>query len=122
MRRTGSTACRDDLGSGSVLAVAIVGAVAALASLAIPLSLALAVRHSVAAAADAAALAGADVLIGIEPGYACDAAARAASANGASLSSCEPDGLVITVTATRSVFGIPVVARATAGPPPGEPD
>ena len=122
MRLSGSSKCLDDLGSGSVLALAIVAAVAALASLAIPLSLALAVRHSVAAAADAAALAAADVLIGIEPGYPCEAAARVASANGASLSSCEPDGLVITVTATRSVLGIPVFATATAGPPPGEPD
>ncbi len=105
-----------------MLSVAIVGAVAALTSLALPLYMGLAVRQSVAAAADAAALAAADVAVGIAAGHPCDAAARAAQANGASLSSCEADGLVVTVSTVRTVLGIPVVASATAGPPPGEAD
>jgi secretion/DNA translocation related TadE-like protein len=108
-----------DRGAGSVLTVALVGAVAAVASLSIPLYMALAVRQSVAAAADAAALAAADAAVGLVGGYPCDLAVRAASANGASLASCDADGLVVTVSASRSLLGIPVTAWATAGPPPG---
>ncbi|MCU1579379.1 MAG: hypothetical protein JWP19_1583 [Rhodoglobus sp.] len=110
---------RGERGSGTVLSVAMVGAVAALASLSIPLYMGFALRQSVAAAADAAALAAADVAVGIVPGYPCDVAAGVAAANGASLSSCVADGLVITVSATRSILGIPVTSYATAGPPSG---
>lgn len=109
---------KGDSGAGSVLTVALVGAVAAVASLSLPLYMALAVRQSVAAAADAAALAAGDVAVGIAGGYPCDVAARVAAANGASLQSCEADGLVMTVSVSRALLGFPVVARATAGPPP----
>lgn len=110
---------RDESGSGTVLTLALVGAIAAVASLSIPLYMGLALRQSVAAAADAAALAAADVAVGIAPGYPCEVAAEVAAANGASLSSCVADGLVITVSASRGIFGIPVTSAATAGPPPG---
>ena len=106
-------------GSGSVLAVALVGAVTALASLSLPLYMGLAARQAVAGAADAAALAAADVAVGIAPGYPCDVAASVASANGAQLGSCQLDGLVVTVSASRSIVGIPVTSWATAGPPDG---
>lgn len=105
-------------GSGSVLAVALVGAITAVASLSLPLYMGLAVRQSVAAAADASALAAADVAVGIVPGYPCDEARRVAAANGAVLGGCELDGLVATVSATRWILGIPVTSSATAGPPP----
>lgn len=104
-------------GSGTALAVALVGSIAALCSLALPLYTGFAVRQSAAAAADAAALAAADVLVGLVPGYPCDAAARVVAANGASLASCTVDGLVATVSAGRSILGIPVREWATAGPP-----
>lgn len=104
-------------GSGTILAVALVAGIAALMSLSLPLYIGLAVRQSVAGAADAAALAAADVAVGIVPGYPCDAAGRVVAANGAALSSCELDGLVVTVSATRWILGIPVTSYATAGPP-----
>jgi len=111
-----------DRGSGSLLAIALVGSVTAVAALGLPVFVGLAVRQSVAAAADAAALAAADVLSGLEPGYPCDTARVVVEANAASLASCGTDGLVVTVSATRLFAGIPVTTRATAGPPPGEPD
>ncbi|TAL45109.1 MAG: hypothetical protein EPN91_03005 [Salinibacterium sp.] len=103
-------------GSGSVLAVGLVGALAALAVLVVPVYCTLAVRQSVAGAADASALAAADVAAGRAPGFSCETAARVASANGASLTACEVDGLIVTVTASRSILGIAVRERATAGP------
>jgi secretion/DNA translocation related TadE-like protein len=109
-------------GSGSVLAVALVGAVALLTSLSLPLYMGLAIRQGLAAAADAAALAAADVAVGIVPGYPCVIARQVAAANGAALGECELDGLIATVSASRSILGITVVSYATAGPPFGEPD
>lgn len=109
---------RSERGSGTILAVAIVGGVVAVTGLALPLYMGYAVRQAVAGAADAAALAAADTASGLLPGYPCDAAAVVAAANGSGLASCEVDGLVATVTATRYLLGFAVSARATAGPPP----
>jgi secretion/DNA translocation related TadE-like protein len=106
-----------DRGSGSVLAVALIAAVVALTALALPLYMGLATRQAVAAAADAAALAAADVASGLQPGYPCTAAERAATANRTSLAACAVDGLIATVTVSRSILGTAVVATATAGPP-----
>ncbi len=86
-------------------------------SLTVPLYGVLVVRQSVAAAADASALAAADVAIGLAPGYPCEVAARVAQANGASLSGCAVDGLVVSVAATRTLLGLTVSVSATAGPP-----
>jgi secretion/DNA translocation related TadE-like protein len=102
------------------LAVALVGALAALTLLIVPIYAVLAVRQAVTGAADASALAAADVAVGRSPGFPCEMAARVASANGASVTSCTVDGLIVTVTASRSILGISVHARATAGPQPGE--
>jgi secretion/DNA translocation related TadE-like protein len=112
----------DDRGSGSLLAIALVGSVTALAALGLPVFVGLAIRQSVAGAADAAALAAADVLSGLETGFPCDAAQRVAEANAALLASCAADGLTVTVSATREFAGITVRSFATAGPPLGEPD
>ena len=111
-----------DRGSGSLLTIALIGSVVALTGLGLPVFVGLAVRQSVAAAADASALAAADVMSGLVPGYPCDAARRLAEANGATLASCEPDGLVVAVSATRHFAGITITSSATAGPPPGVPD
>ncbi|NEM92191.1 hypothetical protein G3T37_12595 [Galbitalea soli] len=100
-----------------MLAVAIIGAICAVALSVLPVSSALAERASVGSAADAAALAGADVAAGLAPGEPCAVAARIARANGAVLTACGTDGPVVTVTAETVAAGIPVVARARAGPP-----
>lgn len=112
----------NDRGSGTVLAVAVIGCLTALAIAALPLYMAVAVSRSVAAAADAAALAAADAAVGIVTGYPCERAAQLVEANGSFLATCETDGLVVTVVASRSLLGFAVTAAATAGPPPGEAD
>ncbi len=105
-----------------MLAVAIVGGVVVIALVAIPLTTVLAQRAAVASAADAAALAAADTVVGVHPGFPCEVASTVASANGATVTSCEVDGLVVTVGVERSILGLVLSARATAGPPPGESD
>ena len=105
------TALASEDGSGSILTVAIIGAVTALSLMLLPLYMGFAARQSVAGAADAAALAAADTVVGIVPGVPC-----AAAANGASILSCDVDGLIVTVTAARMLLGVSVTAAATAGP------
>ena len=109
---------RDD-GAGSILAIGIVGALVLLAATAIPLYAVLATRSAVAGAADAAALAAADVRAGVVGGFPCDVAGGVAAANGAVLTACEVDGYIATVRVERSVLGISLTSRATAGPAPG---
>jgi len=111
-------------GSGSVLAVAVVGAVAALTLLLLPILGLLTIGQSVRAAADASALAGADTAAGLVPGVPCELAQRAADLNSARLVACTVDGLVVTVTVTRDAGGFVLTSRARAGPPgpPGPPD
>jgi len=106
-------------GSGTVLAIALIGCVVALLVAILPVSTLVVARHSVEAAADAGALAGADVAVGIQPGYPCEIAAMVVESNGASLAGCEADGLVVTVAASRTLLGISLTAAATAGPAPG---
>lgn len=113
---------RGDRGAATVVTVGLMGAIVALTAMVLPLYSVLVVRQSVAAAADAAALAAADVAVGRAAGSPCEVAARVAAANGASITSCELDGLVATVTAARPVLVFAVTATATAGPPRGEPD
>jgi secretion/DNA translocation related TadE-like protein len=104
-------------GSGSILGLAIVGSIGALTVLTIPLCVGLGIRERVAGAADAAALAGADVATGIYPGVPCDWARSVAAANGATVSMCVVDGLVVTVRVRSTFLGLSLVATATAGPP-----
>ena len=104
-------------GSGSVLAVAVVGAVAALTLLLLPILGLLTIGQSVRAAADASALAGADTAAGLVPGVPCELAQRAADLNTARLVECTVDGLVVTVTVTRNAGGFVLSSRARAGPP-----
>lgn len=83
----------------------------------VPLYVVLSAKQRSAAAADAAALAAADVAVGIVPGVPCAAAASLATANGAILTRCEPDGAVVTVRVDIRILGFDVPATATAGPP-----
>lgn len=108
---------RGESGAATVVTVGLMAAIVALTAMALPLYSVLVVRQSVAAAADAAALAAADVAVGRAPGSPCVIAARVAAANGASVTACELDGLVATVSAGRTVLGLLVSATATAGPP-----
>jgi secretion/DNA translocation related TadE-like protein len=106
-----------DRGAGSVLAVSVLGGVIAITAISLPLYTVLIVRSSVSGAADAAALAAADTVSGVFGGVPCDRAADVVAANGARLDSCAVDGLIVTVSASRSILGFRVVATATAGPP-----
>jgi len=106
-----------DRGAGSVLILAIGAATVVVMTLLLVLYTGLAVRQSLAGAADASALAAADAASGLTAGYPCETADRIARANGAALSSCTIDGLVVTVIASRIILGIVVAATATAGPP-----
>ncbi|MBM3715268.1 Rv3654c family TadE-like protein [Microbacterium enclense] len=99
---------------------ATVGVTAALAVLAVgTCAVAGAALHAqrLAGTADAAALAAADTVSGAVPGDPCTAAERVAAAGGARLDACELDGLVATVTVGSAYGGIPLDARARAGPP-----
>ena len=113
---------RGERGSGSILAVSILGAMMALVSLLIPLAVVLSAKQHAAGAADAAALAAADVAVGAIPGIPCEVAATVARANRAELSGCRVDGAIVTVAAGTTVLGFAVSARATAGPPPSGAD
>ena len=104
-------------GSASVLAVAIVAAMLLVVASVLPLYIGLSVRQSVIGAADSAALAAADVAVGLVPGVPCEAAEQIVTVNGAVLTGCVADGLVITVSADRSFLGLSLRAVATAGPP-----
>ncbi|TFC05677.1 hypothetical protein E3O42_03050 [Cryobacterium adonitolivorans] len=111
-------AATGDRGSGSVLAVALLGALVTMTAVLVPVLALLPVSQSVQGAADAAALAAADVASGLMPGAPCDTAARAAELNGARLVACSVDGLIATVAVSRTVGGFPIGSRARAGPAP----
>jgi len=108
---------RGDGGAGAVLGVALVAVVVCVTAMALPLYALLVARQALAGAADAAALAAADVRVGILPGDPCAVAETVAAANGADLSGCVIDGLVVTVTVSGTVAGFAVGVSATAGPP-----
>lgn len=107
-----------DRGSGSVLAVALIGATMTVTVLVVPLLAVLALGQSVQNAADAAALAAADTASGAVSGVPCTAADAAAGLNGASVVSCAVDGLIASVTVARSALGFDFSSSARAGPPP----
>jgi secretion/DNA translocation related TadE-like protein len=108
-----------DRGSGSILAVAVIGVTMMLTAVAVPAFALLAVGQSVCNAADAAALAAADTASGAVAGVPCEMAAAAATLNRASVADCVVDGLIATVTVARDVGGFTMVTRARAGPPDG---
>ncbi|TFD06124.1 hypothetical protein E3T25_03365 [Cryobacterium sandaracinum] len=110
-------------GSGTVLAVGVLGAVMLLTAVLLPLFAALVVGQAVQGAADAAALAAADTASGAVAGMPCAAADEAARLNGASVTVCTVEGLIASVTAVRGYLGFELGAQARAGPPdsPGGP-
>ena len=111
-----------DQGSGTVLALALVGALCLLASAGAVLASAVIASHRARAAADLAVLAAADRWLGGATGQeACAAAGQVAAANRAALQDCAAGGETVTLTVAVSpgVGGVPpAVARARAGPAP----
>lgn len=106
-------------GSGTVLAVALLGAIVVATGAALFAVAVLAAQRQVQNAADTAALAAADTLSGRAAGYPCENAERAATLNGASVTSCSNVGLIAAVTAARNWGGLRLQAGARAGPPGG---
>ncbi len=99
-----------------------VGALAIAATLAVGMGTvgAAAVRSARAAgAADAAALAAADAASGAALGVPCERAAEVASASGASVISCDLDGMIATIRVHVGSGPFAAEGRARAGPPPG---
>ena len=113
---------RAERGAGTALTLGLGLGLVALLLLVLPVHAVVVARHAVAAAADAAALAAADAASGAVPGHPCEVAVLVAEANGASVRSCEVDGLVATVTTGRTILGLDVSERATAGPAGSAPD
>ena len=109
---------RSERGSGSVLVVALLGALVTLTAVLLPVLALLPAHQSAQGAADAAALAAADVASGLVSGVPCATAARAAELNGARLVACSVDGLIATVSVSRTAGGFPIGSRARAGPAP----
>lgn len=112
-------------GSGSVLAVALIGAIMMLAVVVAAVGHVAWAHHRARTAADLAALAAADVARGLASGEPCAAARRVAEANGARFKGCCPPserGEVYDVRVEADLpawlgrFG-PVTGLARAGPP-----
>lgn len=115
-RRAEHARGRHDAGAGVALALAPIAAMLVLAGIILAASIAVVAAARVDAAADAAALAAADTLAGFATGDACDRATLVANANGAQLTACTIDGLVVTVSCADA-GGLLVAATAVAGPP-----
>ena len=108
----------DDRGSGTVLAIGVLGAVVAFVVAVVPVGSLLVAHQLASAVADASALAAADTASGRVPGISCDAAARTAERNRTRLIECAVDSLIASVTvAAPSPWG-DVTVSARAGPPP----
>ncbi|WP_188726387.1 Rv3654c family TadE-like protein [Pseudoclavibacter endophyticus] len=105
-------------GAGAVLAVALIAASLAFAIALVQVFAALSAHQRVQAAADAAALAAADTLSGRVSGDPCGRATELATANGASVRSCELDGVEALVVVDLSAGWVTVSAAALAGPAP----
>lgn len=108
-------------GAGSVLVVAVAAGLLLAVAAFLPVSVVLSAKRAAGGAADAAALAAADAAIGLVAGPPCTRADEVASANGAALSACQVDGVVVTVRVTVEAAGLAIASMATAGPSPGRP-
>lgn len=107
----------DDRGAGGVLVLGLVGAAVALTVGLLVAFDGYAAAQRAAAAADAAALAAADVASGLLPGDPCDAAARTAEANGASVTACAWHGAEASVEILVVAGPFEIAESARAGPP-----
>jgi secretion/DNA translocation related TadE-like protein len=108
-----------DAGSGTVVAIGVLGAVTSLALATVVASSMLVER----AAAESAALAAADIAAGFATGSPCAAADEIAVAAGATVTACDVTGTTVAVRVERhgGVLDLAVTARARAGQPPDPP-
>ncbi|MGV8970284.1 MAG: Rv3654c family TadE-like protein [Microbacteriaceae bacterium] len=116
-RDSRAAAAASDAGAGTVLGLAILGAFLGFTLMLVPALGVLIAKQQLEGAADAAALAAADARLGVVGDYPCPLASRLASANGANLDSCVFDGLIVTVSVSRTVGVFAMTSSATAGPP-----
>jgi secretion/DNA translocation related TadE-like protein len=107
----------NDEGSGAILGVAIIAATMLATGLVVTTFAMLALQQGVHNAADAAALAAADTASGAIAGFPCEAAAQAATLNGATVSSCTVGGLVADINVERAAGPFVLRSRSRAGPP-----
>jgi secretion/DNA translocation related TadE-like protein len=109
---------RDERGSATVSAVAVLAVLFALVLLGVRIGEAVVLRHRVTAAADLAALAAAGTLAGGGGGEeACRRAQWVAARAGAALDSCAVNGPEVTVALSAPLTGIGTTnANARAGP------
>ena len=117
-RRRPATAVADESGAASVVvALGLVGAIVALAALLAPV---LGSVRGDAARRECRRRGRAGrgrCHVGRGAGVPCDLAAGVAARNGATLTGCEIDGPVASVSVQSTPFGFAVEARARAGPP-----
>ena len=112
-----------DRGSGTVLAVGVVGVVLVMTVGGLMVVSAVVAGHRAAAAADLAALAAAAALVrGESVGSACEAGSAVAARNAASVTACQAGAdlsveVAVRVPATMPQVGV-ASARARAGPAP----
>ncbi len=116
----------EDRGSGTVLALGVIGVLVALALAVTALIEAQSAAGRARGAADLAALAGATALHSVlAPGDPCATAERVARANGAGVDACRMDGqdVIVSVVVDTRVLGVARQARASAraGPVPDAP-
>ncbi len=136
MNRSAANRCTrrgpcEERGSGTVLAVGLLGVLVVLVAVVYALGLAAAVNTQAARAADLAALAAADTARGLAPGDPCTEARQVAQHNQAVLEDCRVGGayagevrVQVSREATMGAFGhflplppLRATASARAGPP-----
>lgn len=105
---------------GSVLGVGVLACAAALTVGLATAGAAAVCAQRTEGAADAAALAAADAAAGAVIGTPCELAGLVAEASGASVRTCDVEGLIATVTVSAPFGMLTAVASARAGPPPPE--
>ncbi len=104
--------------AGTLLSVGVIACAAVLAVGFTTAGTAAVLSQRLAGAADAAALAAADAASGAIEGVPCERAAEAASASGATLTSCELENLTATITVALGAGLLSGAASARAGQPP----
>ncbi|WP_370056458.1 Rv3654c family TadE-like protein [Leifsonia sp. EB41] len=108
---------RRERGAGTVLALAVVAVTVALTTAAIGVTGAWGARQKAAVAADATALAAADVAVGRTSGEPCARADVVARGNGASMTGCVVEAVVVSVEVSVPYLAWETSAAARAGPP-----
>ena len=107
---------RGESGSGTILAVAVIGLSLATFGISQAIAMNLLTEARLVATAEAAALSADDALRGLITGYPCEIAQEIASTNMAFLDECRIVGLEVMISAHLDGLGIVLTAKARAGP------